>query len=254
MCPGRLCTGWLATAGSLRRAARRGRRPAPDRRGRVRGMAAAAHRREGVIVSADEAARSAEEGPTRRSRPRSRRPRRPETPPANGSGPRQPSRIRIGTCFASSPATSRPPSCGSGHNETDGVTSSSSRRSRSSSSNGAQQLLDEIANLNLELQNEPAQHTASLASWLEGGKEGDRPVSRAPELESRRSPGGMPGSCSRGAAWAGRSRRQSLPPESVERASRRRGVSRARRSALRPTRVLEGGGGVSAGGNEGAYS
>jgi hypothetical protein len=45
-------------------------------------------------------------------------------------------------------------------------------------------LLEDVAALNLRLQTEPAKHTAELASWMEGGEKGARPVSRVSELQA----------------------------------------------------------------------
>jgi hypothetical protein len=45
-------------------------------------------------------------------------------------------------------------------------------------------LLEEIGALNLQVQEEPARHTAALASWMETGEQGERPASRIPELQA----------------------------------------------------------------------
>jgi hypothetical protein len=45
-------------------------------------------------------------------------------------------------------------------------------------------LQEDIAALNLRLQQEPAKHTTELASWMEGGEKGARPVSRVAELQA----------------------------------------------------------------------
>jgi hypothetical protein len=45
-------------------------------------------------------------------------------------------------------------------------------------------LLEEIAALNLSLNDEPARHTDALARWLAAGEEGERPASRALELQA----------------------------------------------------------------------
>jgi hypothetical protein len=45
-------------------------------------------------------------------------------------------------------------------------------------------LHEEIAALNLQLQEEPGRHTAALAAWMEAGERDERPVSRVPELQA----------------------------------------------------------------------
>ena len=45
-------------------------------------------------------------------------------------------------------------------------------------------LIEEIAALNLKLQEESSRHTAALASWMEADEEGERPASRASELQA----------------------------------------------------------------------
>jgi hypothetical protein len=45
-------------------------------------------------------------------------------------------------------------------------------------------LLEEIAALNMQLQDEPARHTAALAAWMEAGEQDERPASRAAELQA----------------------------------------------------------------------
>jgi hypothetical protein len=45
-------------------------------------------------------------------------------------------------------------------------------------------LHEEIGALNLHLQEEPRRHTAALAAWMRDGEQGERPVSRVPELQA----------------------------------------------------------------------
>jgi hypothetical protein len=45
-------------------------------------------------------------------------------------------------------------------------------------------LMEEIGALSLQLRDEPGRHTAALARWMQEGENGDRPVSRVPELEA----------------------------------------------------------------------
>ena len=47
-------------------------------------------------------------------------------------------------------------------------------------------LHEEITALNLRVNEEPARHTAALASWMEEGEKGERPTTRLAELEAAR--------------------------------------------------------------------